>query len=387
MIYFRRPQTAFVQDEGSQKPYSQWQLVADGNDPQQQDNASHNDVMDGSNGSHHGLGGGSGHHDQQEYHGDLVEPPKRKSLQERDDIMEGENATTNTTTSNNTDPLQPDASTASIAASSNDDSIDEDLATSLERRLQLEVKHHPESVLLCGYFHEEIVDDCLALSTYLPGVHSRELRVYYGECVLKVAGARALYNLVQRFERSFALDERLVNTNDIRAVLHEGMLMIRVPLVSTPPPPIAIKVVEATPLINFLNREELFCLDIDVPGVKRKDLTVEYHNGILRLLWERLEPALKSTNVNKENNSATPSLDKPNQKTMMRFERVIPINTLQMDTNKFTAYLDHITKPTGVLTIVAPLKYKRSTRPIQVQTAKELELLEKKRQSLFEEPV
>jgi hypothetical protein len=29
MIYFRRPQTPFVQEEGSQKPQSEWKIVGE----------------------------------------------------------------------------------------------------------------------------------------------------------------------------------------------------------------------------------------------------------------------------------------------------------------------------------------------------------------------
>lgn len=259
MIYFRRPQTPFVQEEGSQKPQSEWKIVGDGTAKGNSNNLPVN-----------GL--------------ELGEGPLHDTTEEASEqIME-----------------------------------DAELATSLDKRLQLEIKNHPESVLLCGYFHEEIVEDYLTLSTYLPGVHAREIRVYYGECVLKIAGARALYHLVQRFERSFALDDRLVNTQDIQAILQEGMLLIRVPLLPMPPPPVNIPIVYATPMIHFLNRNEHFCLDIDVPGVQLKDLTLEYNNGTLRLLWDRLD-----------------------LKTMMRFERLIPINTLQIDTTQIHAHLDN----------------------------------------------
>jgi HSP20 family molecular chaperone IbpA len=321
MIYFRRPQTPFVQEEGSQKPQSQWKIVADGH----VHGVDNSDMKPETNGnSSHGLGDGSGHAVEDE----LVEKdPAAASSKEGDDTSE---------------------STTEIVL------VDDDteLATSLDKRLQLEIKHHPESVLLCGYFKEERVDNYLTLSTYLPGVHARELRVYYGEGVLKIAGARALYHLVQRFERSFAIDDRLVNTQELQAILKDGMLLIRVPLVTTPPGPLKIEVLQATPL-SWINRSELFCLEIQVPGVQLKDLTLEYRNGTLRLLWERFDGL-----------------------TMMRFERLLPINTLQMDTTQLKAYLDHPSKSTGVLTIVAPYKFKRTTRPIQVYTPKDLELQE-----------
>jgi HSP20 family molecular chaperone IbpA len=331
MLYFRRPQTPFVQKEGSQKPQSQWKIVADGT--VMDDDA---DDEPKANGNSLGLGGDSGHAVAE----DLVEKDPEPGVSATRESSEPEGL-------------------SSCTSDSADDDSDIELATSLDKRLQLEIKDHPESVLLCGYFHEEVVDDFLTLSTYLPGVHPREIRVYYGECVLKIAGARALYNLVQRFERSFALDDRLVNTQDIQAILQEGMLLIRVPLLPTPPPPVKISVVYATPMIHFMNRSDLFCLDIDVPGVQLKDLTIEYNNGTLRLIWERLEPAVGQ-----------------NHKTMMRFERIIPINTLQIDTTQINAYLNHPTKFTGVLTIVAPYKFKRTTRPIEVRAPKSLELHE-----------
>lgn len=322
--------------------------------------------LDGSNG---GLDGGSG-------------GQRRKNLNENgsSSLLEEEPGRRDPTRiaqdplaspSSSSSATDPQTDTTSITTNDDDDdngdddNNEEELAHSLERRLQLEIKHHPESVLLCGYFHEEIIDSCLSLSTYLPGVHGRELRVYYGEGVLKIAGARALYNLVQRFERSFALDEQLVDTDKIAAILHDGMLLVRVPLIPMPPPPRKIKVEEANPIMLFQDRKQMFCLDIDVPGVQRKDLTIYYSNGLLRLVWERLEP---TTATNHAPTGGDTALTVTTALKQMRFEREIPINTINIDTEKLSAYLDK-----RVLTILAPKKIKRSARPIEVQSAKTLQ--------------
>ena len=128
--------------------------------------------------------------------------------------------------------------------------------------------------------------------------------------------------------------------------------------------------VAATPMILFKDKRDLFCLDIDVPGVKLNDLTIYYSNGVLRLIWERLDPTVDATG------GGEGSLNTSSHLKQMRFEREIPINTLQIDTNKLKAYLDLHSKPTGVLTIVAPMKLKRSMVPIQVRTDKALKGME-----------
>lgn len=402
MVYFRRPQTPFVDQEISQKPQSQWKLVAEGKEEDEttltadaaQNNASSSSLgLDGSDG---GLDNGNNGSSGSVGSGSKFNGNGSASLLEEDPTTTTSTTSPTPTTTSQSfsgdeeasdrieDPLAAPAPMEETVDTDghdqdNDDEQDDDaeLAQSLERRLQLEIKHHPESVLLCGYFHEEVMDDCLTLSTYLPGVEARELRVYYGEGVLKIAGARALYNLVQRFERSFALDDQLVDTPQIAAILHDGMLLVRVPLVSMPPPPRKIAVVAATPMLMFKDRRDLFCIDIDVPGVKRKDLNVYYSNGLLRLVWEQMEPiSNNNNNANATTGTSGTSLNTMSSMKQMRFEREIPINTLQIDTEKMVAYLDRHTKKTGILTIIAPLKFKRSARPIQVQTAKDLQKVE-----------
>jgi hypothetical protein len=249
LIYFRRPQTPFVQEEGSQKPQSQWKIVASDKRPETNGNSSH------------GLGDGSGH----AVEDDLVEKDPAASSNK-----EGEATSDNSTTDNDTE-----------------------LATSLDKRLQLEIKHHPESVLLCGYFKEERVDNYLTLSTFLPGVHAPELRIstiIWSNTWTVVCHGRS----TRQYSR-------------MQAIFQDGMILIRVPLVIIPPGPLKIEVLQAKLMFHFMNRSELFCLEIQLPRVQLKDLTLEYHNGTLRLLWERFDGL-----------------------TMMRFERLLPIDTLQI---------------------------------------------------------
>ena len=333
MKYFRRPQTAFVNDDAnlSQKPQSQWTLAST-------------------------------------------------------------TTTTTTTTASEEAPPQPATNgngVASLPADSSTEKEEEDkdatndhdveeITQSLETRLQLEVKHHPESVLLCGYFEEHVLEDnnhqkILTLSTYLPGVAAPELRVYYGQGVLKIAGARALYQVVQRFERSFAVEEGLVDASHFQAALEAGMLLIRVPLWDTPKPPLTIAVVEASPMVLFRHQSNKVVLDdIDVPGVALKDLTVEYDNGMIRLLWNRMEPMMVEDNPMEDDTTGDPLANAaPSSNTIqlqqVRYQRDIPVSTFCMDTTRIKAYLDCHSKPTNVLVITAPLVQKKMM-PIQVQT-------------------
>ena len=338
MKYFRRPQTAFVNDdELSQKPQSQWQLVGD----------------EGEDSS-----GKEGQQQQQEHEN-------------------GNNSNSNSNSKrgdNNYNNYNDD--------SNDDDNGDEveKLTQSLETSLEVsaEVKHHPESVLLCGYFREELhtKEQMLTLSTYLPGVSVQELRVYYGHHgVLKIAGARALYHCVQRFERSFALDERLLDVSQLKAILHSsGMLFISVPLHHTPAPPVHIPVTEASPMLIFRRAATKMCFvvkDVDLPGVALKELTVQYSNGVIRLIWERMEAVVPHTKADEASQSSgSGSSNSAAKWQQRRYQRDIFINALHIDTTKLKGYLDGHSKSTPVLAIMAPYMPSQKTNmmPIQVQT-------------------
>ena len=353
MKYFRRPQTAFVNDDAnlSQKPQSQWTLANTTTSSSSSSSSSATETIKEAP-STQANGNDRTSADTPSRNG---EPNTKKEK----DGTNGHSTTTPTT-------LTEDV---------------EEITQSLETRFKLNVQHHPESVLLCGYFEEQIhtTDNqtILTLSTYLPGVSVQELRVYYGQGVLKIAGARALYQVVQRFERSFAVEERLVDTTQFRAALADGMLLIRVPLLQPPRPPLSIRVIEASPMTLFRhynNNNMLVLDDIDVPGVALQDLTVEYDNGMIRLVWNRMEPVLEDDShrtVEQDSTKGDPLASNNNNNNIrlqqVRYQRDIPISTFGIDTSQLKAYLDCHSKPTNVLVITAPL-VKKKMMPIQVQT-------------------
>jgi HSP20 family protein len=104
------------------------------------------------------------------------------------------------------------------------------------------------------------------------------------------------------------------------------------------------------PTANLAETETAYEVTVDLPGVKPEDVRVEMHNGALRITGERREE--------KEEREKT---FHRTERTLGRFERVMPLPTAVVDDKIEAAFKD------GVLKVTLPKREETRRRMIEVK--------------------
>jgi len=199
---------------------------------------------------------------------------------------------------------------------------------------------------MSGFDMQEVNDgNAVLLTTDLPGVKHADLKVEYKDGALHVEAERQRCGTVRQYSRQLPIDEDAVHVPGITATLEDGILTIKVPQKKTTTATSKetekdaetkgeeqkVIVVSST---SPDSREMLLNMEIDLPGVKQKDLkVVSSKNG--RLL------------------SILGSRKRAGEKEPSDFSNDYVLNTREVDAGKLECYLD-----CGVLTIRAPAKDK-----------------------------
>lgn len=173
-------------------------------------------------------------------------------------------------------------------------------------------------------------DGHVVLSTDLPGIKHADLKVEFRDAGLHVVGTRKQGTKKQSFIRRLAMDEDIIDVENLTATLEDGILTVKAPKAKQTDEkegePRTLVVTKTTPPVDPVGMS----MEIDMPGVKVEDLKIVVaKNGLLSVVGER------------KSGSSTPT-----KKT-----EAFMLNTREVDTSKLEAYLID-----GVLTIRAPAK-------------------------------
>lgn len=180
----------------------------------------------------------------------------------------------------------------------------------------------------------------------LPGVRSSDATVeLVEEGLLRIQAERSVGGFARpQITRQFAFDDACIDKTNVKANIVDGVLNITLPKREKEPSPepvdIAITAGYVPKKDDASNTKTLFT--VDLPGVPIDRVKMSYHEDRVLLHAERLRAG----------------------QVVSKLQRVLPVNSKKVDTNKMKAYLAD-----GVLEVLAPEK--EATGPIVVPITSE----------------
>ncbi|MCH9672826.1 MAG: Hsp20/alpha crystallin family protein [Gammaproteobacteria bacterium] len=105
-----------------------------------------------------------------------------------------------------------------------------------------------------------------------------------------------------------------------------------------------------TPAVDVIERDTTFEIKVNIPGVKKEDIHVSIHDGVLAV-----DAEAKSDEEHKEGDRVI-----RRERRYGRFSRVMRLGT-EVDESKLNASYDH-----GVLTVIAPKAKQATPKKIEI---------------------
>jgi HSP20 family molecular chaperone IbpA len=170
-------------------------------------------------------------------------------------------------------------------------------------------------------------DKSFHLDLEVPGVKRSGVKVeMIHNNVLQVSAERmsGSQTSIKYFQR-FAVDDKSVNTTDVKAELEDGILTISMSK-KQPGDPVVVKVDPTCHPENEAKKADTGVASLDLPGVKHGDLEVKYHEGIIYVTAKR-----------------------SHGKNSILIRKKVVFDENRFDTTKLKAYLAD-----GVLVLTAP---------------------------------
>lgn len=190
-----------------------------------------------------------------------------------------------------------------------------------------------------------IVDtkDQYTLSFDIPGVKMQDVRMQVQDSVVYVTAERKSGDrTVTKFVQQFRLDDDKVDVEKMSASLADGVLTIQAPK-KAESAPICVPITASEP--THIDEAGL-SLTIDVPGVKKGDLSVDFHKGCLHIRGERIQMSAQGK-----------------RRVVAKINRFFQIKEKLADVSKLNAFLCD-----GVLTIVAPARLQQESKAVKILT-------------------
>ncbi|KAL7581332.1 hypothetical protein ACA910_006091 [Epithemia clementina (nom. ined.)] len=172
------------------------------------------------------------------------------------------------------------------------------------------------------------------ISMDLPGVKCDAIQITETNFVLKIEAIRKTSNgnPVAKFQRKFFLDKRLIaNTAEIKAILSDGVLVVEIPK-KLPLETIEISPLSSEPPFEKINNSTFFHFQLDIPGVKARDMKITIKDDRLFISAERIRGS--------------------------PVKRSVAIDDSKVEVAKMAACLND-----GVLTLMAPKKNPTQSMP------------------------
>jgi HSP20 family molecular chaperone IbpA len=186
--------------------------------------------------------------------------------------------------------------------------------------------------------------DNYSISFDVPGVKIQDVKLQVEDGVLQVTAERkAGDKTVSKLVQHFVLDDNVVDASQMNASLADGVLTITAPK-KEEPAPVVVPVSSSEPSDVDSNG---LVLTLDVPGIKRTDLEIEFHKGTVSIRGERTSVSTSGK-----------------RQVVSKLNRVFQVKEKLVDTSKIQAFLAD-----GVLTVTAPSKPTQPAKQITIPTA------------------
>ena len=188
-------------------------------------------------------------------------------------------------------------------------------------------------------------DNEVQLVLEVPGVKTTDLNITIDNDTLKVHATRKIPGQQHKsFQKEYSIDESSVDTNNIKANLSDGVLVITIPKTKSS----EAQQTSKTRTIEVVKQEpsdeddgsEALKMPIDVPGIKVEDLKVEYGSDILQIIAKRKVAGRETTLV-----------------------RQYAIDRKEFESDNITATLSE-----GVLLVTIPKRARKAPRSVTVTT-------------------
>jgi HSP20 family molecular chaperone IbpA len=234
--------------------------------------------------------------------------------------------------------MHPDEETFSLRkkqeSTEEKDKVTKDKEEAPNKRAKLTPASQLFPISMNGFDIQTENEDEIVLSTDLPGVKQADLKVHFKDSAIHIEAERKKGSTMQSFRRKLAVDEDAIEVSKLSATLEDGILTISIPQKKSKSDEEGSNKETDEKTIVILSEEppvqsyELN-MEIDVPGIKQKDLKVVLSKDgtVLTVSGER-----KRTSGSK-------------------LTEAYVLNKRKLDTSRLEAYLMD-----GVLTIRAPAK-------------------------------